>query len=124
LTNGGSGYILTPVITVNGIGTGAQLTAHITDGSVSSITVDISGVGYLDDTTISIEGNATATVTVGIDIDVPQSYGDNNKFANQAGTFTFDSGNPFDEIIYTPISYTADSTIIHADSNLITSDKI
>ena len=124
VTNGGSGYILTPTITVNGIGTGAELTAHITNGSISSITIEHSGVGYLDDTTISMDGNATATVTVGIDIDVPQSYGDNNKFANQAGTFTFDSGNPFDEVIYTPISYTADSTIIHADSNLITADKI
>jgi hypothetical protein len=124
ITNGGSGYTMPPVVTVHGIGIDAELVAHITAGSVTSITISNPGSRYLDDSYITMTGNATATAVFGIDIDVPQSYGDNNKFAAQASEFTFDSGNPFDEVIYTPIVHSADSTIIHADSNLITVDTI
>ena len=124
ITNGGSGYAMPPVVTVHGIGIDAELISHITGGSVTSITIVNPGTRYLDDSYITMTGNATATAVFGIDIDVPQSYGDNTKFAEQASGFTFDAGNPFDEVVYTPMSHTTDSTILYADSNLITSDTI
>ena len=124
ITNGGSGYATPPVVTVNGVGIDAELVAFITGGVVTSITIVNPGSHYLSNSTISMTGNATATAVFGIDIDVPQSYGDNNKFAIQASGFTFDTGNPFDEVVYTPIVHSADSTLIHADSNLITVDTI
>lgn len=99
ITNGGSGYTTPPVVTVHGIGTGAALTAHITNGKVSSITIVSSGTNYLGNSYITMTGNATATAVFDIDIDVPMSYGDNNKFIKQASGFTFDVGNPFDEVV-------------------------
>ena len=122
LINGGSGYIIPPNITIHGVGVGAELVAHITNGSVSSIDIVNSGYEYLDDTHMLIEGNAEAFITVGIDIDVPQSYGDNNKFAVEASKFTFDTSNPFDEVVYRRLGL-ADSSMILADTTLITADK-
>ena len=46
ITDGGSGYTSAPTVTVTGDGTGATATATISDGVVTSVTVDTPGSGY------------------------------------------------------------------------------
>lgn len=46
VTNGGSGYVTPPAVTIGGPGTGATATAVLTDGVVTSITVGTPGTGY------------------------------------------------------------------------------
>jgi hypothetical protein len=55
------------------------------------------------------------------DIDVSQSYGDNNEFKREAESVIFDTTNPFGDIITT--NYTVDSATIYADSELTTTDR-
>jgi hypothetical protein len=56
------------------------------------------------------------------DIDVVQSYGDNNQFKTEAEDIVFDSSNPFGEV--PSISYTVDSGAIHVDTTKITVDRV
>ncbi len=46
IVNGGSGYTAAPIVTITGNGTGATATAFVTDGVVTAINVNQSGVGY------------------------------------------------------------------------------
>jgi hypothetical protein len=55
------------------------------------------------------------------DIDVVQSYGDNNQFNIEAEQFVFDANNPFGDL--PSVSYTADSGVIHSDTNETTTDR-
>lgn len=55
------------------------------------------------------------------DIDVVQSFGDNNQFRVEAQDFVFNSSNPFGDLPTT--SYTVDTGSIHADSEQITTDR-
>jgi hypothetical protein len=49
LTDGGSGYVTPPIVTISGGGgTGAAATANLSDGSVVSLTVTSVGSGYTD----------------------------------------------------------------------------
>jgi hypothetical protein len=71
---GGSGYTISPIVTINGNGSGATAIATLTAGSVSSITITNAGDGYssaVGSTTVSITpatgdtgSGATATATV------------------------------------------------------------
>lgn len=63
----------------------------------------------------------TEEVTKQPDIDLVQSYGDNNEFKLQAEDYVFNSSNPFGDIPTT--SYTVDSGIIHADTSQTTTDR-
>lgn len=63
----------------------------------------------------------TTDVTQQPDVDVVQSYGDNNEFKTQRNDVVFDSNNPFGDV--PSIRYTADSGIIHTDSTKITTDR-
>lgn len=56
------------------------------------------------------------------DVDVVQSYGDNNKFKIEAEDIIFDSSNPFGEV--PSISYTVDSGAIRVDTTKITVDRV
>lgn len=62
-----------------------------------------------------------------VDIDQPQSFGDNNSFKQEAVGLIFDSNNPFGDITTIPAPLrptgTADSQTETVDSGFITSDK-
>jgi hypothetical protein len=60
-----------------------------------------------------------------VDIDTPQSFGDNNKFKQQAETLVFDNNNPFGDIVTSPLIPTgqSDSNTETADSEFITTDN-
>ena len=61
VTNGGSGYVSAPAVTVRGDGTGALATATVAGGSVTSITVTTTGSGFAAN---AGSGYAAAYVTV------------------------------------------------------------
>lgn len=63
----------------------------------------------------------TNDVNAQTDIDVVQSYGDNNQFRVEAQDYVFDSLNPFGDLPTT--SYTVDSGVIHTDTDEITTDR-
>ena len=53
VTNGGEGYTIAPVVTINGDGIGATATATVSGGAITSIAVDSPGSGYTN-ATVSI----------------------------------------------------------------------
>jgi hypothetical protein len=75
VTNGGSGYLVPPIVTITGSGSNAAATASLTGGVVTSINVTNGGEGYTTtSTTVSITpaqndpgtgAAATATVILG-----------------------------------------------------------
>lgn len=68
VTNGGSGYLTPPTISIGSTGTGAVLTANLTAGVVTSVTVTNGGTGYSPPISLSFSGGsgfgATASATV------------------------------------------------------------
>ncbi len=63
VTNGGAGYSGTPLIQINGGGTGAAATATVVNGVVTGVTVTSPGSGYVAPTITFLQGTgATATV--------------------------------------------------------------
>jgi hypothetical protein len=58
LTSGGSGYTLTPVVTISGNGSGASAVATMSGGAVTGITITSDGDGYS-----SAAGSTTVTIT-------------------------------------------------------------
>lgn len=63
----------------------------------------------------------TFDVTQQTDIDLPDSYGNNNEFKKQAIDVVFNNNNPFGDLVITQL--TADTSIIHSDSTIITADR-
>jgi hypothetical protein len=59
VTNGGS-YLTTPIVTVNGTGTGCTAIANLTGTSVTSITIITPGINYTQ-ATVSFSGSGGAT---------------------------------------------------------------
>lgn len=55
------------------------------------------------------------------DVEVSQSFGDNNNFIREAEDAIFDPSNPFGDIVTT--SYTTDSGVIYTDSSNTTADR-
>ena len=55
-------------------------------------------------------------------VDQPMSYGDNEKFQEEALDIVFDTNNPFGDISTT--AYTMDSTILRMDSSTVTMDRV
>lgn len=100
VTNVGSGYTTASVDITSDTGSGATATPVIVDGKINSITVTNGGIGYKD-AVITITGNgtnATATAVIKTNIDVVDSYGDNNSLREQAKTIIFDENNPFGDV--------------------------
>jgi len=68
VTNGGTGYTSTPLVTITGIGKGATARASISGGAVTSITILTVGSGYATAPTVTISGGsgtgATASATI------------------------------------------------------------
>ena len=54
--------------------------------------------------------------------DAVMSYGDNNKFQEEALDIVFDANNPFGDL--SPTFYTTDSTILRMDSTAVTMDRV
>lgn len=107
VTNQGSGYTSAPTISItSSSGIGATATAVLGSGAtankVVSITVTNGGSGYATAPVVEITGGggtlAAATAVVNIDIDKSDSYGDNNKFIEEAVDIIFNETNPFGEV--------------------------
>ena len=65
-------------------------------------------------------------VDTNINVDVPDSFGDNNKFKEEAIDILFSENNPFGEVDLTsPLnSFRSDSTSLTTDSTNITADRL
>lgn len=107
VTNQGSGYTSAPTVTfLTSSGYGATATAVLgsgtTAGKVVSVTVTNPGTGYQVPPSISFVGgggvNAAAVAVVEVNVDKADSYGDNNKFKEEAADILFNEGNPFGEL--------------------------
>lgn len=107
VTNQGSGYTTVPTVNIIPIsgGSGAIATAVLGTGATANkvIRIDVTngGTGYTEIPTIQIVGTGTlaaAIAVVEVDIDKPDSYGDNNSFLDEASTIVFDTNNPFGDI--------------------------
>lgn len=111
----------------------AQATAYLgnnlTASEVVKILVDDPGSGYTSPPTVYLSGGggirAAAKAIIG-NLDKQDSYGDNNKFKEEAEGIVFNEDNPFGELstyYVAPTVHTyADSTTVRADSTTITAD--
>lgn len=101
----------------------------ISTGEVVKILVDNPGSGYTRAPTVTLSGGggnyAVAQAIIG-NLDKQDSYGDNNKFKEEAEGIVFNEQNPFGELstYYTPpdLYANADSTLVRADSTNLTAD--
>jgi hypothetical protein len=104
ITNSGSNYTNIPNVTISGgSGRGASASAAIANGKVTSINIISAGSGYATPPTITIDPvpggiQATAVAIIDIDIDKPDSFGDNNAFKEEATDILFSETNPFGEV--------------------------
>jgi hypothetical protein len=107
MTNQGTGYTSAPTVTfASNTGRDAAATAvlgtGLNAGKVVSVTVTNPGTGYQTAPIVEFTGgggaNAAATATIQADIDEVQSYGDNNKFREEASDVLFNETNPFGEV--------------------------
>lgn len=97
VVDGGTGYTTATINILSNTGSGAAASAVIVDGIITDITVTEKGTNYKD-VSIIITGdgaNATATGLLKANVDVIDSYGDNNKFREQGSTIVFSEDNPF-----------------------------
>ena len=112
VTNGGSGYTVTPIVKFTsdsgwGATANAVLGSGTTAGKVIAINVTVGGGGYTTPPTVEIvpgagsggQGSgATAVAIIEENVDVPHSYGDNNKFLQEKEGIVFDTNNPFGDV--------------------------
>lgn len=112
VTNGGSGYTVTPIVKFTsdsgwGATANAVLGTGTTAGKVIAINVTVGGGGYTTPPTVEIvpgagsggQGTgATAVAIIEENVDVPHSYGDNNKFLQEKEGIVFDTNNPFGDV--------------------------
>ena len=107
MTNQGSGYTSAPTVVFgSSSGYGATAVANLgtgdAAGKVVSVTVTEGGQYYQTAPVISFTGGggtgAVATSTIEVDIDKPDSFGDNNTFKQEATDIIFSENNPFGEI--------------------------
>lgn len=114
-------------------GYGAVATANINNnGGIYSVDIVNPGINYgsIDEISVSVtgdgEGAILAVSQLAADIDIPNSYGDNNKFAEEGNTMMFTEGNPFGEIIKPKpplVQLKSDTTILNADTTTVTADS-
>lgn len=108
ISNGGTGYQTTPLVTfTGGNGSGATATAILGSGDnadkVIRVDVTVSGKGYASPPTVRFVGGQPVVAATGIAIleetvDIPQSFGDNNKFLDEKTDILFNTNNPFGDI--------------------------
>lgn len=108
IDNPGSGYTSVPTITIAPppIYTNATAIAHLGEGvsaeEVVRIEVTNAGSGYTSPPAVTItpvSGGALATATAYIkNLDKQDSFGDNNKFKEEAADILFSEDNPFGEV--------------------------
>lgn len=141
ITNPGAGYNTAPTVTfVSGTGRGATATAYLGSGAdagkVTSIIITNAGTNYQTAPTVQFSGGnpttaAVAVATIEANIDLPESFGDNNKFKTQGADIIFSAANPFGEVEVTPLdvappvvvnTFSSDSTVFTADDDTITAD--
>jgi hypothetical protein len=98
ITNGGNNYTTATVVFESAKGEGAEADAIVEDGAVVAINVTNQGIGYPEATYVRIYGDgfgAVAKALVRMNIDKPDSYGDNNTFRAQSLDAVFNEANPF-----------------------------
>jgi hypothetical protein len=112
----------------------AQATAYLGNGltatEVVKILVDDPGSGYTSAPTVYLSGGggtrAAAVAIIG-NLDKQDSYGDNNKFKEEAEGIVFNEENPFGELstyyVAPDLYANADSTLVRADSTKLTADS-
>jgi len=133
VTAAGSNYSTAPTVSfISSTGRDAAATAYlgtgVNAGKVIKVIVTNSGTAYQTAPVVTLSGGggtgATATASIEVNIDKPESFGDNNKFKAQAEDVLFSVTNPFGEIDIsiapvippTPTYLkTADSTLYRAD---------
>ena len=109
----------------------ASLGNGLTANEVVKILVTDAGSGYTSAPIVYLSGGggsyAAATAIIG-NLDKQDSYGDNNKFKEEAEGIVFSETNPFGELstyyVAPTVGVYADSTSTTADSTTITSDEI
>jgi len=136
ILNPGCDYVTPPAVTItsNSDGVAATATATINNGKVTSINITSQGGRYISAPTVTVAPpptggvQALAEAIIEIDIDIPDSYGDNNKFKDEADNILFSESNPFGELsessnisITRSIGY--DTQIVTSDNDCITMDK-
>lgn len=105
IQNSGSGYTTAAVNIIGSTGSGAIAEAVIGTGSnagkIIGVNIINGGTGYSTIPFVEIVGdgsNAVLTAVIDINIDKPDSYGDNNKFKEQASGLLWDANNPFGDV--------------------------
>ena len=113
ITNVGTGYDSVPTVTIGTAWTASAAASTnsqvfqsnrlytVTVGGTFSSTAPTHTTGTATNgtATLTYAGvTATATVSIETNPDLPQSYGDNIKFKNEASDLVFDTNNPFGEI--------------------------
>jgi hypothetical protein len=102
ITNPGTGYTYATLNVSGGTGHGAKLEPVITDGGIVGVTIVDAGIGYNTIPTVTVSGDghdAVLTPVIHADIDVPDSYGDNNAFKAESETILFNDSNPFGDVM-------------------------
>ena len=115
-------------------GTRALATAYLGNdlsaNEVVKIMLDDPGSGYTHPPTVTLSGGGgslAAARAIIENLDTQDSYGDNNKFREEAAGIVFSEDNPFGEIVPYPsaaphYAVTTDSTTVTSDSTTITAD--
>ena len=132
-----SGFMPNGTAQLQYVGQRATATAYLGDGSIYSaeevVRVDVTnaGSGYTSQPIVTFTssngaGAQAAAIAYIENLDTQDSFGDNNKFKEEAaGILNFDEDNPFGEIAsFTPPNTrdSADTTTLSADSLSITAD--
>lgn len=138
IINPGCDYVTAPTVTIgiSSEGLTPTATAVLTDGKVTRINIVNPGGRYITPPSVTISPppaggvRALAEAVIEIDIDIPDSYGDNNKFKQQADNVLFSENNPFGEVetiasspasIIKPTLY--DTNRVTSDNDCITMDS-
>lgn len=107
MTNQGSGYTSAPTVVFTadagfGATASAVLGTNANAGKVVRVDITNPGTGYKVPPVISFVGgdgiNAAASATIQANIDKVESYGDNNKFKEEAVGVLFNEDNPFGDV--------------------------
>jgi hypothetical protein len=133
ITNRGSGYTSPPsVVFTSNSGRNAAGTAVLGQGvdsdKVIKVVMTNIGEAYQTVPSVSFVGGggvgAAATANLEIDINRTESYGDNNRFKQEADAYiNFDVDNPFGDIADIDYLKSMDSTNYTMDIDLITMDN-
>jgi len=124
-----SGSALNGTIDLQYLGVRATGTVTLSNGGVYRGTVTASGNGYTSAPPVTLvasdSGLGAAAVAIIDNMDVPESFGDNNKFKQEAEGLVFTESNPFGELksTYNTAIYEADTTKLNTDSTTTTTDE-